>query len=192
MRRAFSSPVAATSNLPLRPILFSFPAPDPAKISSRSHATFQSIQKGHHRQDLYKALKKKKLVAASNSKAASPRAKSLSKDRQAREHNRLQRLTDAGRAEYLQNAMTQEARFLVDPLKLAQAVVEKLRDSDLEAALQLVRASEKARDGMPVDNIVSWNHIIDWLMSQKSPSDAWKVYNEVNITLVPWSSVTVC
>ncbi|EXJ92834.1 hypothetical protein A1O3_01388 [Capronia epimyces CBS 606.96] len=75
--------------------------------------------------------------------------------------------------------MRLEAKFLVDPMKLAQAVVEKLRDSDFDAAMSLVRASEKARDGMAVDNIVSWNHIIDWLMSQGEPSMAWKIYNEM-------------
>ncbi|EXJ91221.1 hypothetical protein A1O1_04331 [Capronia coronata CBS 617.96] len=75
--------------------------------------------------------------------------------------------------------MKLEAKFLVDPLKLAQAVVEKLRDSDFDAAMSLVRASEKSRDGMAVDNIVSWNHVIDWLMSKGEPSMAWKVYNEM-------------
>lgn len=75
--------------------------------------------------------------------------------------------------------MQREAKFLVDPLKLAETVVTKLKNDDFNGAIELVRASEKALNGMPVDNVVSWNHIIDWLMSQNSPSVAWKVFNEV-------------
>ena len=75
--------------------------------------------------------------------------------------------------------MGQEAKYLVDPLKLAQGIVEKLRDRKLEEALELVRASDRALDGKAVENTVSWNHIIDWLMSQESPGEAWKIYHEV-------------
>ncbi|KIX02854.1 uncharacterized protein Z518_08797 [Rhinocladiella mackenziei CBS 650.93] len=144
----------------------------------RNHATLGSIQLGHHRRLLYKALLKKQPVDVPKLKKPGLTAERFSRDADAREQNRTQRLTDSARAN-LEKAMEKESQYLVDPLKLAQSVVEKLRNSEFEAALSLVRASEKARDGMPVDNVVSWNHIMDWLMSQGSPSKAWKVYHEM-------------
>lgn len=152
-----------------------------AATLSRHHATLQSIQKGHHRRLLYNALQRKKSVRVSRlSRVGSVPAKAHRKDVLAREENRG-RLMTASTGTNLDRAMRLEAKYLVDPLKLAQAVVEKLREADFDAAMSLVRASEKSRDGMAVDNIVSWNHIIDWLMSQGEPSMAWKVYNEVTI-----------
>ncbi|KIY00859.1 uncharacterized protein Z520_03525 [Fonsecaea multimorphosa CBS 102226] len=155
---------------------------NPTVAFARNHATLESIQKGHHRRRLVKDLTttlpphKSRQVTAKPSKA---RAKLSAKDAKARERNWLQRLEPSGREAYLKQSMEKEARFLTDPLKLAQGVVEKLRDHNLQEALGLVRASERAHDGKGVDNVVSWNHIIDWLMGQKSPGEAWKVYNEM-------------
>ncbi|EXJ54973.1 uncharacterized protein A1O5_12884 [Cladophialophora psammophila CBS 110553] len=103
----------------------------------------------------------------------------MAKDAEARERNWLQRLEPPDREAYLKKAMEKEAKYLVDPLKLAQGIVEKLRDHNLQAALELVRASDRVHNGKGVDNVVSWNHIIDWLMGQESPGEAWKVYNEM-------------
>ncbi|KIW32499.1 uncharacterized protein PV07_04038 [Cladophialophora immunda] len=146
---------------------------------SRDHATLQSLRKGHHRNELFRALKEERKTPPVKAKPSNARAKLLAKDAQARERNWLQRLEPSDREAYLKKAMEKEARYLVDPLKLAQGVVEKLRDHNLQAALELVRASERAHNGKGVDNVVSWNHIIDWLMGQESPGEAWKVYNEM-------------
>jgi len=124
-------------------------------------------------------MKKKQLQVVSKRRPDNPRERLRARDRDARERNRLRLLNDDARKDYRARAMQREATFLVDPLKLAETVVEKLRASRLDDALALVRASEKSREGMPVDNIVSWNHIIDYLMSKDSPNMAWKVYNEV-------------
>ncbi|KAL2410640.1 hypothetical protein ABEF91_000068 [Exophiala dermatitidis] len=180
VRRALQSLAPSPSVSATRLTVSSLPSIAlPTANISRSHATLQSIQKGHHRRSLYKALRQKKDVRVGKlSRAGSVPARARRKDVLAREENRGRLITDStGRN--LDRAMRLEAKYLVDPLKLAQSVVEKLRDDDFDAAMSLVRASEKSRDGMPVDNIVSWNHIIDWLMSKSEPSLAWKVYNEM-------------
>ncbi|KAJ9609679.1 hypothetical protein H2200_006007 [Cladophialophora chaetospira] len=143
--------------------------------------TVASIRKGHHRSLLLETLKRKKSKknAVPKPKPASSRAKFKTKDAEAVENNRLRRLEPEARGKYLQRAMREEVKFLEDPLKLAQNIVEKLRDHKLDEALELVRASERANDGKGVANVVSWNHIIDWLMSQEAPGEAWKVYNEM-------------
>jgi pentatricopeptide repeat protein len=147
---------------------------------SRSHATLGSLRKGHHRHSLFEALKdKKRKVSVPKLKPSNPRSRSNARNAEAVENNRLRRLEPEAREKYLERAMIRESKYLLDPLKLAQSVVEKLRDHQLDEALALVRASEKSRDGEAVENIVSWNHIIDWLMSQDSPGEAWKVYNEM-------------
>ena len=149
-------------------------------IPSRHHATFQSIRKGHHRRDLLKSLRRPTRPSlVKRPKPDNARVRSMARDAQARENNRLRRLEPEAREKYLKQAMSQEAKYLVDPLKLAQGTVEKLRDHKLEEALALVRASDKALDGKGIDSIVSWNHIIDWLMGQESPGEAWKIYQEV-------------
>ena len=146
---------------------------------SRNHVTFESLRQGHHRKSLYDALKKgQKKVDVPTDKPANARAKFNVKQAEAVKNNRLQRLEPEAR-DKMERAMKQEAKYLVDPLKLAQEIVSKLREHQLEEALALVRASEKSLDGDGVDNVVSWNHIIDWLMGQDSPGEAWKVYQEM-------------
>lgn len=65
--------------------------------------------------------------------------------------------------------------YYKDPLQLANGVVQRLKGADIEGALRLVRSSE----AFDIKNIVSWNHCIDWLMSQGDVKDALKVYNEM-------------
>src|ERR1700712_1517504 len=147
---------------------------------SRSHVTLEALRKGHHRLSLYNALKNgKKKISVPKPKPSNSRSKFNARQAEAVENNRLKRLEPEAREKYLKRAMWQESKYLVDPLKLAQEIVQKLRDNQLEEALELVRASEKANDGKGVENVVSWNHIIDWLMGQESPGEAWKVYNEM-------------
>jgi pentatricopeptide repeat protein len=89
-------------------------------------------------------------------------------------------MNNHGRSE-VTTAARRELQFLSDPLKLAQAVGEKLRKSQFDAALNLVRESDRGVgvSRATIDNTVSWNHLIDWLMQQNQPNDAWKIYNEV-------------
>ncbi|OCT51234.1 hypothetical protein CLCR_07990 [Cladophialophora carrionii] len=153
---------------------------NPTNSFSRSHATLESLRKGHHRHSLFEALKdRRRKVSVPKVRPSNPRSRFNTRHAEAVENNRLKRLEPDAREKYLKRAMRQESKYLVDPLKLAQGVVEKLRDHQFDEALELVRASEKSRDGKGVENIVSWNHIIDWLMSQDSPGEAWKVYNEM-------------
>lgn len=184
-RVLFSLANATSSATPMRPLNLQSlgRTTSPLRIVSRNHTSLASIRKGVHRHDLLKALKKQRKT---NNKVAPPQAKPLglrarfaAKNAEATEINHLNRLEPEARNKYLENAMREEAKYLVDPLKLAQSVVEKLRESQLQEALALVRASEKSNDGKGVENIVSWNHIIDWTMGQGSPEEAWKVFNEV-------------
>jgi len=66
-------------------------------------------------------------------------------------------------------------KYYQDPLQLATAVVQKLKIPDIDGALGLVRASEAFK----INNVVSWNHCMDWLMSQGEYKAALKVYNEM-------------
>ena len=67
-------------------------------------------------------------------------------------------------------------QFLTDPLKLAKTVLSRLRISDVSGAVALVRASDREK----VENVVSWNHIMDYEMSFQNVKGALKVYNEVS------------
>jgi hypothetical protein len=68
-----------------------------------------------------------------------------------------------------------ELIYLKDPLKLAIEVRHRLtHDGDFEAARDLVR--EASRD---IQCTVSWNHLIDWQMSQNRVNAAIKTFNEV-------------
>ncbi|KIW66755.1 hypothetical protein PV04_06054 [Phialophora macrospora] len=180
LRRAWLSLGSASTTPPRLTFQHLQAAINPPLSFSRSHVTLGSLRKGHHRHSVFEALKdKKRRVSVPKLKPSNPRSRFNAKHAEAVENNRLKRLEPEAREKYLKRAMIQESKFLVDPLKLAQNVVEKLRDHQLDEALELVRASEKSRDGKGVENIVSWNHIIDWLMSQDSPGEAWKVYNEM-------------
>ena len=77
-----------------------------------------------------------------------------------------------------------EARFLVDPMRLADEVQRNLKKDNYDKAIALVRASEKQglKDGSPagsVNNIVAWNHLCDWCMAQRDPKTALKTFNEM-------------
>jgi hypothetical protein len=66
-------------------------------------------------------------------------------------------------------------QFLKDPLKLASAVLGRLRIGDVNGAVELVRASDREK----VENVVSWNHIMDYEMNFQNVKGALRVYNEV-------------
>lgn len=183
LRRTLLSLTSPSTSSP-RLALQSFDrAINPTITFSRSHTSFESLRQGHHRHSAFKLLNRKNgakhAVAPFRDKPASARAKFNARNAEAVENNRQRRLEPEARGKYMQRAMRQESKFLVDPLKLAQNVIEKLRDHQLEEALELVRVSEKANEGKGVDSIVSWNHIVDWLMREEAPGEAWKVYNEM-------------
>ena len=67
-----------------------------------------------------------------------------------------------------------ELRYLGDRVKLAEHVHYTLRCQKPEKALNLCRLTSK-QDQV----IVSWNHCIDWHMSQNKIDDAIKIYNEM-------------
>lgn len=98
----------------------------------------------------------------------------------ARANNRQLRLVNNG-----STGLSGESTYLNDRVKLAQEVVRLLKAEKVTQALDLVRASESSNNGSSIDSTVSWNHIIDWLMRQHNPKQAWKVFNEVRRSLHP-------
>jgi hypothetical protein len=70
--------------------------------------------------------------------------------------------------------MSQQLRYLKDPLKLADHVRKTLLRDDFETAQKVVRAA--SRD---VQCVVSWNHLVDWQLSKGFMNAAIKTYNEV-------------
>ena len=70
--------------------------------------------------------------------------------------------------------LIKELQFLNDPLKLAEHVVNLLRQKKALEAVDLVRAASRA---MPCT--VSWNHIINDALNRGKVIGAVKFYNEV-------------
>lgn len=204
--------VAPVSGLFFQPSLGAalFPL-GPTYNPRRSHATFASIQKGHHRLLLRRALKSKRNVPPPRNEALGPTQVSR-RNTIAVENNRHHldlRKNGQNDDEDDDRDIAQEGdrgkprRFgIIDPalltelawtggdsLRLARAVLEKLKLHIPLRALDLVRASEKvsgARGSRAIDNVVSWNHIMDYFMSQSQTREAFKVFNEVgSLSQVP-------
>jgi len=76
--------------------------------------------------------------------------------------------------EFKRTALEQELVYLGDPVKLAGHTVGLLRQSAPNKALELVRLGSKR-----MACTVSWNHLIDYEMSQGRVNSAMKLYNEV-------------
>jgi len=72
------------------------------------------------------------------------------------------------------NNRIKELRYLQDPLELATFVRKELDKGKDKEMLQLVRMASHS-----MQCIVSWNHIIDSLLSQSKVNEALKVYNEM-------------
>lgn len=81
---------------------------------------------------------------------------------------------DAPTSRKLERDLSQELRYLKDPLKLAGHVRFTLRSNELAKALALVRMASK-----DMECTVSWNHIIDWLMARRDVKAAFRIYNEM-------------
>ena len=153
-----------------------------AQATKRHHSTVESLQQGHHLRVLRKTLKKNsriplKLKAVRRGPSAVTR-----RNANARERNKSVYLSDdpasdqAAAGELYPAKERYQAQFLTDPLKLAKTVLQRLRISDVPGAMALVRASDREM----VENVVSWNHIMDYEMSFQNVKEALKVYNEVS------------
>jgi pentatricopeptide repeat protein len=71
-------------------------------------------------------------------------------------------------------AIQKELVYVKDPLKLAEVVRDYLRKDLFLQAEELVKAASK-----DVLCTVSWNHMVDYLMSNGKINSAIKIYNEV-------------
>ena len=80
---------------------------------------------------------------------------------------------------YKKSNLELEARWLKDPVKLADHTVKLLREDDPEKALGIVKLASK-----DVECTVSWNHLIDYEMSKARVTNAVKLYNDVSFYLV--------
>jgi len=70
-------------------------------------------------------------------------------------------------------------QYLKDPVKLADFVRKSLRSDDFDTTLEVVRSASKT-----LQCIVSWNHLIDYTLSQGKMNAAIKLYNEVSLCLL--------
>jgi pentatricopeptide repeat protein len=171
---ANSSPLVRQSTY--GPLTFLYPH------QSRSHSTVQAIRKGHHRQVLKEALGNKKPQKSNNSRRRNGPLPGEVRDLLARENNRKHLLIEENQS----SASTQfQLQWLQDPLKLANAVLDRLRVGADHSALELIRGSEKQPqvDGeqlsRQIENVVSWNHVMEYYMHKGDIREALKVYNEM-------------
>lgn len=74
-----------------------------------------------------------------------------------------------------ESSLREELKYLRDPLKLADYVHDLLQKDAFEKAAELVRMAGKS-----TPCTVSWNHLINYEMSQERVNSAVKLYNEVN------------
>ena len=147
---------------------------------TRPHSTIQVLRKGHHRHVLGKALAKNDIRTKSRRRDG-PLPREV-RDVLARENNRRHLSTDD---ETVSGSAKFQLQWLQDPLKLANAVMDRLRIGADQQALELIRGSEKSvyvdgvKKGGQIDNVVSWNHVMEFYMHKRNPQEALKVYNEM-------------
>ncbi|ERF69516.1 hypothetical protein EPUS_01845 [Endocarpon pusillum Z07020] len=165
--------------------------PSPTTTSStRNHATIASIQKGHHLKLLRQAFRKKETPMSRSERIRGPGPVSL-RNLRAKEFNKhhldIRKPDDTTKvlSKYTSDTGLQtELKWTGgDALKLAQAVLDKLKAGIPLQALEMVRLSEKipGADGSKgVDSVVSWNHIMDYYMSKSLTREAFKVFNEAS------------
>jgi hypothetical protein len=175
------------------------PAAAAATSARRPHSTVASIRKGHHRRVLRETLASKGAIPLKKSTLRKGPSAAAVRDLRARERNRATLGIEApvasadpaaagnpghygvacsGGGGGQTKAQQQYAvQFLKDPLKLASAVLGQLRLGDVQGALGLVRASDRQK---VENNVVSWNHVMDYAMSVQDVKGALAVYNEVS------------
>jgi hypothetical protein len=164
-----------------------------AASTRRQHSTIASIRKGHHRRVLRETLASKNPIPLKKTTLRKGPSAPAVRDLRARERNRVTLGLEtpvtssdpdpdaAGNTDHLvvRSGQTKEqyaVQFLKDPLKLASTVLGRLRLGDVQGALDLVRASDREK----VENVVSWNHVMDYAMSVQDVKGALRVYNEVS------------
>jgi len=74
-------------------------------------------------------------------------------------------------------------QYLKDPVKLADFVRKSLRSNEFDTTLEVVRSASKT-----LQCIVSWNHLIDYTLSQGKMNAAIKIYNEVPLSILYFCS----
>lgn len=74
----------------------------------------------------------------------------------------------------LERAVKKELVYLKDPLKHANYVRSILRDNEYDKAIALCRIASKN-----MEVVVSWNHLIDYLLTRRELKTALKIYNEM-------------
>ena len=156
--------------------------PSPIALSSQQRRTlsnFATITQGHHRRDIRKALRSKEPVQGNKTRSKVSRV--ALRDETARTRNRALISSKDASTSTISIQARQEAEYLRDPLKLAKAVLDKLRKDQPMAAVELVRASEKVPGDMTGTggNVVSWNHLCDWFWSRSDEQMAAKLYHEM-------------
>ena len=184
-----------------RPSTHTLPPTTESSTSQRRHtATFAGLSrsKGHHRRQFREVLRSKATIEPRKTRSKANR--SLLRDEAARINNRKVLARNEGTRPYTTQPPTAgaapnfppltedqekariEMHYLKDPVKLAEAVSTKLRKGQAMAALELIRTSHKDRafnKGMTGENVVSWNHMMDWCWAQKDWDLARKSYNEM-------------
>ena len=186
-----------------RPSTYATHPPAESSASQRRHtATFAGLSrsKGHHRRQFRETLRSKETIEPRKTRSKVNR--SLLRDEAARINNRkvLAQHESTSRPTTTDPTATTTAKptfapltpdqekarvemhYLKDPVKLAEAVSTKLRKGQAMAALELIRTSHKDRafaKGMTGENVVSWNHMMDWCWAQKDWDLARKSYNEM-------------
>jgi pentatricopeptide repeat protein len=195
--------IRSLATLHLRTAQFDFFSPTAITktISSRNHATIASIQKSHHLRVLGAAFRSTEEIPTSKRERLRGPGIVSRRNMRAKENNRhlLNITKDDDTHKTLSKYSTDPGLRTElswtggDALKLAKSVLDKLKAGDPLKALDLVRLSEKLQgaDGKKgVDSVVSWNHIMDYFMSQKSTREAFKVFNEVGDARLSSHAVT--
>ena len=150
---------------------------------SRSASTLRGLRKGHHRRAYVNALQQKELPRPNTRRNKALDTKVNRRNDEARENN-AKHLINPDYQRKLNSKALKEAKFLVDPMRLADEVQRNLKNDNFDRAIALVRASEKQglNDGKTagsVNNTVSWNHVCDWCMANHDSKTALKIYNEM-------------
>jgi hypothetical protein len=185
-------PLASKSTSTLPPAAAAAAAAAAAR-TRRQHATIASIRKGHHRRLLRETLASKDPIPLNKKTLRNGPSAVVVRDLRARERNRVTLGIEAptasadpaaalnpghyGGGQAKEQQQQYAVQFLKDPLKLASAVLDRLRLGDVQGALGLVRASDRQK---VENNVVSWNHVMDYAMSVQDVKGALAVYNEVS------------
>lgn len=155
----------------------------PNDPSIRTSATVRGLSKRHHRREALNVLRSDSRIEALKGNKKRNATKGSPSYEDAKQANARQSLTAEGKSK-LERQVEKEAVFLVDPLRLANTVVQLLRDENWEKAHALILASDRQgmKMGTPqgsVNNIVSWNHLMDWLMAKHQPKEAMSLFQDM-------------